>query len=133
MSAVRDQTRFQALTFPNENLVGSLFIFATSDEYCAGCNGGFEMYYNKTSVSSRGGVYGVAFNIDLQRSPLSEIPDPTAPPGTPGTLIVNFTHGPSQDFVIPADVGFNGPDPYFFGITNRRGIASIILSDDGGG
>lgn len=129
MSAVLGQTRFQALTFPNENLVGYNFSHATSYEYCAGCNGGFRMYYNATSVSTGGGVYGVGFNVDLNRSPVNEIG--VGPPGTPGTLVVAFTDGTSLDVTIPADIGFYAAGPYYVGITDPRGIASITANETG--
>jgi hypothetical protein len=131
MSAVLGQTTYQAITFPNQNQVGDVFIYGDGSKYCSGCNGNFQLGFEETSLTVGHGVFAVALDFVLHTSRTSSIGDVIeGQVSLPGTIRVVFGSGAFEDYSIPADVGFFGPGPYFFGITDNRGISSIIIGTE---
>lgn len=131
MSAVLGQTTYRAITFPNQNQVGDVFVYGDGSNYCSGCNGNFQLGFEETSLTVGQGVFGVALDFVLHTSRSSSIGDVIeGQVSLPGTIRVVFGSGAFEDYSIPADVGFFGPAPYFFGLTDNRGISSIIIGTE---
>jgi len=87
--------------------------------YCAGCNGSFELSFQTTSVTQRGtGVYGVGVDIVWN--------DDAAP------YYAFITYGDGTTADIPLDVVEGGP-PSFFGVTAPELIVSIHFGAEKGG
>jgi hypothetical protein len=126
MSAVRGETAYEAISFHDLNLVAPFGDGGPS--YCAGCNGNFRLSFDNTSFSVGGGVFGVGVSILFHTSRHSArgdvIPGDTV---LPGTVLVEFKNGKVLAVTIPADVGFFGPDSFFLGLTDRRGIKSLTF------
>lgn len=68
MHAVKGETRFEPLTFPDENLIDDYRYRPGDKGYCAGCNGNFRLWFDAMSLSRAGGVFGVALDIVLHTS-----------------------------------------------------------------
>lgn len=66
MTAVLNETRYQTTTWANNNIGWQAYGI---NVYCGGCNGGFNLFFDSTSIGSSSGVYGVGFivgfNIDV--------------------------------------------------------------------
>jgi hypothetical protein len=126
MSAVLGETAYEAISFPDLNVVAPFGDGGPS--YCAGCNGNFRLSFDNTSFSVGGGVFGVGVTILLHTSRHSArgdvIPGDTV---LPGTVLVEFKNGKVLAVTIPADVGFFGPDIFFLGLTDNRGIKSLTF------
>ena len=128
MSAVLGETRYEAVSFPDLNLVGNVYVYGDGTNYCAGCNGNFTLYFDSTSFSRHDSVFGVAVDIVLHTSRHSSLGDVV--PGDaslPGTVLINFSNGDTDTVVVPADVGFFGPQTFFLGLTDPRGIFSMTF------
>src|SRR5690348_6592630 len=63
MSAVLGETRYEAISFPDLNLVGNVYAYGDGTDYCAGCNGDFTLYFDDTSFSRHDSVFGVGVDI----------------------------------------------------------------------
>ena len=131
MSAVLGETKYTALTFPNQNQVGDVFVHGDGSNYCSGCNGNFLLSFEDTSLTIGKGVFGIGLDFVLHTSRNSAIGDVIeGDVSLPGTIRITFANGKFEDYLIPADVGFFGPDPYFFGITDSRRISSILIGTE---
>lgn len=131
MSAVLGETTYTALTFPDQNQVGDVFVYGDGSNYCSGCNGNFQLSFESTSFTIGKGVFGVGFDIVLHTSRRSSIGDVIGGDvSLPGTIRVGLSNGSFEDYSIPADVGFFGPDAYFFGVTDPRRVTSIIIGTE---
>lgn len=128
MSAVLDETRYEALTHSNLNLAGDIYRFGDGTNYCSGCNGSFRLHFDDTSYVRGRGLFGVAVDIVLCTARRNAIGDDV--PGDAirsGVVTIEFTNGFQQQIEIPADVGFFGPQTFFLGITDPRGIHSMTF------
>jgi hypothetical protein len=126
MSAVLGETGYEAISFPDLNLVAPFG--DDGPAYCAGCNGNFRLSFDNTSLSVGRGVFGVGVTILFHTSRHSArgdvIPGDTV---LPGTVLVEFKNGHVMAVTIPTDVGFFGPEIYFLGLTDNRGIKSLTF------
>src|ERR1051325_1200629 len=59
MTSVLNETRYQATTYSDVNIVWKTEF--GNHAYCAGCNGGFNLFFDSTSIGNSSGVYGVGF------------------------------------------------------------------------
>jgi hypothetical protein len=128
MSAVLGETRYESLSFTDLNLVGDVYIHGDKTNYCAGCNGNFQLIFDDTSLSRRGGVFGVGLDILLHTARRNAIGD-VVPGDTvaDGGIRIELTDGTVKLLTIPADIGFFGPETYFLGLTDSRGIRSLTI------
>jgi hypothetical protein len=130
MTAVLGETRYESVYLVNQNLVGDVYRWGDGTNYCSGCNGSFRLYFDTTSVSEQGGVFGVGLDIVLHKSRFSAVGDDR--PGDrvePGVIVVTFTDGSIERLTIPPDVGQFAPAVYFVGVTDPRGIRSLSLGE----
>ena len=114
MSGVLGETDYIATGNPNLNIVENQ---ATDANYCAGCNGSFELMFTSTSVGSASGVFGVGLNFGNF---------------TPAVLyhaFVTFGDGTTADFALP----FSGDLTAFWGITSDLAINTIDFGLANGG
>jgi hypothetical protein len=133
MSSVIGETRYESTSFVNFNLVGNVYAHGDGTNYCAGCNGNFRLHFDQTSFTKRKGegVFGVGLDILLHTSRHTALGDVNpAETSLEGTILVEFGDGEIRSFVVPPDVGFFGADPYFFGLTDRRGIRAITVGTE---
>lgn len=131
MTAVLGETRYESISFPDLNLVGNVYAYGDGTDYCAGCNGDFTLFFDDTSFSRHYSVFGVGLDIVLHTSRHSSLG--TILPGdtsVPGTVHVVYSNGDSDDLTVPADVGFLGPQIYFLGLTDTRGIFSLTVGTE---
>jgi hypothetical protein len=128
MSAVLGETAYESTSIPDLNLVGDVYLYGDGTNYCAGCHGNFRLSFDNTSLSVGRGVFGVGVNILFHTSRHSSLGD-DIPSDTvlPGTVLVEFKNGHVMAVTIPADVGFFGPEIYFLGLTDSRGIKSLTF------
>jgi hypothetical protein len=75
MSAVLGETRYEAVSFPDVNLVGNVYAYGDGTDYCAGCNGSFTLYFDDTSFSRHDSIFGVGVDIVLHTSRHSSLGD----------------------------------------------------------
>jgi hypothetical protein len=128
MSGIFGETSYESLTFSNQNQVGDVFIFGDGSAYCAGCNGNFRLGFAFTSLTRRGGVYAVGLDIFLNKSSDTR-------PQIAGGVLVEFSDGTTQQVWIPP-VGYDYltglylVEPYFFGLSDERGISSITIGTE---
>jgi hypothetical protein len=105
MTAVLGETRYESTGFNNLNIVESI------DDYCAGCNGSFKLYFDATSYGTSNGVFGVGmdivYNFETQYDAFVTFGDNST---------VNYAH---------VALGF-------FGLTSDLGIKSIAFGPNGG-
>lgn len=128
MSAVLGETRYESISFDNLNIVGDVYTYGDGTNYCAGCNGNFQLFFDNTSLTANDGVYGVGMDIVLHTSRHSAIGDII--PGdsvVDGTISIEFSDGTFDSITVPADIGFFEPEIFFIGITNEVGIKSITV------
>jgi hypothetical protein len=128
MSAVLGETSYESLSFQDLNLVGDVYVHGDGTNYCAGCNGNFRLTFDNTSLAVGGGVFGVAVDIVLHTARSAAIGDVI--PGdrvADGTVLVEFTDGTVDQVTVPADIGFFGPETFFLGLTDDRGIKSLTV------
>jgi hypothetical protein len=128
MTAVLGETSYESFSASNLNSVGDVYVYGDGTNYCAGCNGNFRLTFDSTSLTVGSGVFGVGVDIVLHTSRRCSIGDIC--PGDPvvdGTILVEFTDGDVEQVTIPADVGFFGPETYFLGVTDDRGIKSLTV------
>lgn len=131
MSAVLGETRYQSISFDNLNIVGDVYVYGDGTNYCAGCNGNFQLFFNNTSLTVNDGVYGVGIDILLHTSRRSAIGDDiTGDRVVDGTVLIEFNDGTVDSIIVPADIGFFNPEIFFTGITNAVGIKSITVGVD---
>ena len=131
MSSVFGETRYESTSFSNLNLVGDIYAYGDGSNYCAGCNGNFKLFFDDTSVTKHGGVYGVGLDIVFHTSRHSSLGDVI--PGdrvVDGTILVEFTDGLVETISVPADIGFFEPEVFFLGITDVRGIRSLTIGTE---
>jgi hypothetical protein len=123
MSAVLGQTTYTDTKFPNQNeVVGPAS--GGNPYFCSGCNGSVKLGFLSTSLTTNGGVYGVAFNYR------DGVPGAT---GQPYDFLVTFGDGSKTDYTVPASgqVMSGGFATDFFGITSNLEISSIYFGIDG--
>ena len=123
MSAVLGQTTYTDTKFANQNeVVGPAS--GGNPYFCSGCNGSVKLGFLSTSLTTDGGVYGVAFNYR------DGVPGAT---GQPFDFLVTFGDGSKTDYTVPASgqVISGGFATDFFGITSDQEIASIYFGIDG--
>jgi hypothetical protein len=128
MSAVLGETRYESISFNNLNIVGNVYTYGDGSNYCAGCNGNFKLWFDNTSVTEGGGVFGMGVDVVFHTSRHSSLGDII--PGdsvVDGVILVEFADGTSSYLTVPADIGFFGPEVFFIGITNEVGIKSITM------
>lgn len=131
MQAVNGETRFEPISFPGLNLVTDYLYRPGDYGYCAGCNGNFKLWFDDTSLSRAGGVFGVALDIVLHTSRRTSIGDGLPTDSTyPGELLIEFANGATTSFAIPADIGYVGAETILFGITDARRIRSITVGTE---
>jgi hypothetical protein len=112
-SAYLGETDYHTTGFADWN------IRQAAGNYCAGCNGSFELSFQTTSVTESGtGVYGVGLDILGNSSSL------------PYYAFITYGDGTTDDIALPvvADDGIS-----FFGVTAPELIASIHFGLSGGG
>jgi hypothetical protein len=128
MTAVLGETSYESFSASNLNSVGNVFVNGDGTNYCAGCNGNFKLTFDNTSLTFGSGVYGVGVDIVLHTSRRCSIGDVCqGDPVADGTVLVEFTDGTIEELIIPADIGFFGPETYFLGVTDDRGIKSLSV------
>lgn len=115
MTAVLNETRYETTTFLNNNIVFGAG--PTGFAYCAGCNGGFNLFFDSTSVGTSSGVYGVGFLIGANSDVM------------PAYDLVTFGDGSQQLYALPRDGwDFSG----YFGITSDKLIKEMSFVDANG-
>lgn len=131
MSQVLGETRYESISFSDLNLVGDVYLHGDGTNYCAGCNGNFSLFFDDTSLSENGGVYGVGVDLVLHTSRRGAIGDvTTGETSVSGIVRVEYTDGQLEDLFVPADIGFFGPESYFLGIIDDRGIKSLTVGTE---
>jgi len=123
MSSVLGQTRYVDTMFPNHNEVIGPLNLTGNPYFCSGCNGSVDLFFNNTSLSVGGGVFGVSFNYRNGGLPGAA--------NTGFDFFVTFADGTTWDYV-PALSGASGPGgfaPDFFGMTSSIPIADIYFGD----
>ena len=131
MSAVLGETTYRAITFPNLNLAGDVYAYGDGSNYCAGCNGNFQLGFEGTSLTVGHGIFGVGLDIVLHTSRHSSIGDVI--PGEeslPGTILIEFGNRKVETYTVPPDVGFFVPEVFFFGLTDSRRISSLTIGTE---
>ena len=126
MSAVLGETAYEAISFPDLNLVGDVYVHGDGTNYCAGCTGNFRLSFANTSLTVGHGVFGVGVDIVLHTSRRNAIGDDI--PGDtvlPGTVLVELKNGHVMAVTIPADVGFFRTGNLFPG-TNRQSWDQVV-------
>ena len=106
MSAVFGQTDYGSTGFSNINVVGN-------GNYCAGCNGSFNLGFLTTSYSNANGVSGVGFNIFANAVTL------------PYSALVTFGDNSQTLYGLPGAGGY-------FGVTSTNRIKAIDFGPGGG-
>ncbi|MFZ0913430.1 MAG: PEP-CTERM sorting domain-containing protein [Candidatus Korobacteraceae bacterium] len=106
MTSVLGETRYESTTFPNNDIV---FQNGQQYNYCAGCNGGFNLYFTSTSLGTSKGVYGVGFLVTIND----------------GSLLAYdlITFGDGSTDLLPM------PTQGYFGITSDKLIAEMQMVD----
>jgi hypothetical protein len=131
MSSVLGETVYESISFSDLNLVGNVYIYGDGTNYCAGCNGNFRLLFDDTSLSIGGGIFGVGVDIVLHTSRHSSIgsviPGDTV---VDGTVLAEFSDGSVEAITVPADVGFFGPEVFFLGLVDERGIRSLTIGTE---
>ncbi len=89
MSGVVGETDYMSTGFNDLNIV-------SNEQYCAGCNGSFELSFLTTSVGTAAGVVGVGMNI------------PGHSQATPYFAFITFADGTTEDIQMPAQGSFWG-------------------------
>ena len=116
MSAVVGQTKYHAITHPDNNAVGDVLAPRPSGQlYCAGCNGAFSLDFTSTSFGT-GGVFGVGFDMVLNTNTASFAP-----------FSATIQFGDASSIVIPLTEVVDRLAPVFFGITSDKLIKSMTL------
>ncbi len=131
MNSVLGEARYEPITFPDQNQVGDVYVYGDGANYCSGCNGNFKLGFANTSLTVGDGVFGVGVDIVFHTSRRSSVGD-VIPGQTSdeGTVMVEFKNGQVEFITIPADVGFFGPEVFFFGLTDNRGIESLTIGTE---
>lgn len=129
MSSVLGETRYQSISFDNQNQVGDVYAYGDGANYCAGCNGNFQLFFDDTSLSRNNGVYGVGLDIILHTSQRFSLGD--GPGGNaPGVVLVEFGDGSTAEISVPDDIGYYSPEVYFLGITAVQSISSLTIGTE---
>jgi hypothetical protein len=131
MNSVLGEAEYQSISFENLNLVGHIYVYGDGGNYCAGCNGNFRTAFGNTSLTVNGGVFGVGVDIVYHTSRHTSIGD--IDPGdrvVDGTVLVEFADASVEAVTIPADIGFFGPEVFFVGLTDPRGIKSLTFGTE---
>jgi hypothetical protein len=111
-SAFVGETDYHSTGFENTNMRQD------SGDYCAGCNGSFELSFQTTSVTQRGiGVYGVGLDILDNGSLL------------PYYAFITYGDGTTGNIALPV---VEQPGSSFFGVTAPELIVSIHFGLSGG-
>ena len=106
MSNVLKETKYTATGIPNLNIV-------SAQQYCAGCNGSFNLNFTSTSVGSSLGVFGVGLNIVSNQAPFYN-------------AFATYGDGTSENFIL-------GSAGSFFGITSDKLINNVSFGLANGG
>lgn len=104
-SAIVGQTRYQTTGFSNLNIIQS------NGTYCAGCNGSFNLFFDKTTFGTADGVQAVGFD-----SPFNGGFD----------ALVTFGDNSAQLFALTVSNSNR-----FFGLTSDKLIKSIAFGPGG--
>ncbi len=114
MTGVLNETRYQSTTFPDTDLVEKTQ-FGNYD-YCAGCNGGFNLFFDSTSIGNSSGVYGVGFQVGFNTN------------FDPAYTLVTFGDNTTELFALPRTYDFSG----YFGITSDKLIKEMSMVEADG-
>ena len=117
MSAVIGETDYRTTGHPETNIIVNQV--AGNPEYCAGCNGSFELGFTTTSLGSASGIFGVGFDFWNTGSPQYH-------------AFVTFGDDTTSDYVLPI-IGNEGNPAGFWGITSDSLIKTIHLGLASGG
>jgi hypothetical protein len=128
MTAVGGETRYEAITFPNVNLIvsenfwtGQAADDASTFAYCAGCNGNSTLHFDATSRSVRSrGVPSVGVDVVLHTSRHTDRgnPDPSEV-SLPGTILVEFGNGQTMELTVPPTSGISVHSPTSSGLATN--------------
>ena len=131
MNSVMGETRYEPITIPNQNQVGDVYSYGDGSNYCSGCNGNFKLFFDSTTLTVNGGVFGVGIDIVFHTSRHSSLGD-IIPGDTvvEGQVLIEFSDGTFDHIMVPADIGFFAPEIFFIGITNDIGIKSITIGTE---
>ena len=108
-SAIVGQTRYQTTGFQNLNIIQG------NGTYCAGCNGSFNLFFDRTTFGTVNGVQSVGFD---------------APFNGGFDALVTFGDNSSQLFAIPPTSNVPNVNA-FFGISSDRLIKGIAFGPGG--
>lgn len=104
-SAIVGQTRYQTTGFSNLNIIQS------NGTYCAGCNGSFNLFFDKTTFGTADGVQAVGFDAPFNQG---------------FDALVTFGDNSAQLFALTV-----GNVNSFFGLTSDKLIKSIAFGPGG--
>ena len=116
MSAVIGETDYRTTGHPETNVIVNQ---PGDPEYCAGCNGSFELGFTTTSLGSASGIFGVGFDFWNIGNPQYH-------------AFVTFGDDTTTDYVLPI-IGNEGNPAGFWGITSDSLIKTIHLGLANGG
>ncbi|MCH8824178.1 MAG: hypothetical protein IH984_11805 [Planctomycetes bacterium] len=111
MNSIFGETDYFTTQFANWNIIQGP---VNDRNYCAGCNGSYEVSFTTTSVGSASGVFGVGFNIEGNSAAL------------PYHAFITFGDNSTLDVALPVGASF-------WGITSNLEIQSIHLGLENGG
>ncbi len=112
MSAVLGETSYTSTSFVDLNIV-------SSEQYCSGCNGSFELDFTTTSLGSASGIFGVG--LDLFEVKTND-----------NYAFVTFGNSATQNYLLPTQV-YDSTSSTFWGITSSDEISSIHFGLINGG
>ena len=123
MSAVLGLTKYRTTGFLNNDLVFNPG--GSNHNYCAGCNGTFELDFTAASLGGAGGISAAGFDFE-------NVPGFVGG-NTPYFAFVTFADSSTTSFSLAASADFVYPLDQFFGITSTVGITKIHLGLVNGG
>jgi len=129
MSSVLGETRYHSISFDNQNQVGDVYAYGDGANYCSGCNGNFQLFFDDTSLSINNGIYGVGLDIILHTSQRASLGDGSGG-NTPGVILIEFGDGSTEEISVPDDIGYYSPEVYFIGITAVQSISSLTIGTE---
>lgn len=114
MTGVLNETRYQSTTYPDTNIVWKTEF--GNHAYCGGCNGGFNLFFDSTSIGNSSGVYGVGFQVGYNTN------------FDPAYTLVTFGDNTTELFALPRTYDFSG----YFGITSDKLIKEMSMVEADG-